>query len=185
MGSNGIPRRPVDVPTGEIGGLTFTPSGNRLLVSHGDALQVYDVRHPDRPRRISSFDPGVIGPGQVIVAPGGRTAFVLGGDSADVAKLDLRKGRVLARRTVAAFDGQGGIALSPDGSRLVMLEGLRGSDQRSVFVLDRRLHLLQRLTGPCYPNAVTVSLGGPTLGTFYVGDTGICGRRARLTPYLH
>jgi DNA-binding beta-propeller fold protein YncE len=184
VGRKGIPRKPVDVFAGEIGGLTFTHSGHRLLVSHGDALRVYDVRRPDRPRLVSSFDPGVLGPGQSVVAPGGHTAFVLGGDSADVAKVDLQTGKVLARKTVAAYDDQGGIALSPDGSRLVMLEGLRADDQRSVFVLDRRLHLLQRLTGPCYPNAVTVSTGGPTLGDFYVGDTGICGRPAQVTPFV-
>jgi hypothetical protein len=54
-----------------------------------------------------------------------------------------------------------------------------------VFVFNSRLHLLQKLTGPCMPPVVTVSPGGPTLGTFYVGDSGLCGQREQLTPYVH
>ncbi len=144
----------------------------------------YDVRHPARPRRLWSISPGLLGPGASVVAPGGRTAYVRGAVSTAVAMIDLRHHRVLARRGSSAFDEEAGLALSPDGSRLVLLRALADSDEKSVYVFDRHLHLLQTVTGPCFPQAVAVSGQGPTRGRFYVGDDGICGRSARVTPYL-
>ena len=145
----------------------------------------YDVRHPARPRRLWSINPGLLGPGASVVAPGGRTAYVRGAVSTAVAMIDLRHHRVLARRGApSAFDEEAGLALSPDGSRLVLLRAPGDSDQGACTSSTRRLHLPQKVTGPCLPQAVAVSVQGPTRGRFYVGDDGMCGRSARVTPYL-
>jgi DNA-binding beta-propeller fold protein YncE len=184
LNRRGRPGKPVLVLTGSVSGLAFTPNGHHLVASMGSRLRVFDVRHADRAPRVASFKSGVEAPLTPVVAPDGRTAYVGDDLSGTVAHVDLSTGAVLQRRVGNSHDSITAIGLSPRGSRLVVLEGERGTHRPSVLVLDETLKPKQRLTGPCDPTAVAVSTAGPTRGSFYVGDSGgVCHRPPKLFPF--
>jgi hypothetical protein len=184
LNRRGRPGKPVPVFTGAVSGLAFPPHGHHMVASVGSRLRVYDVRHRDRAPLVSSIKSGVEAPLPAILSPDGRTAYV--GDilSGTVAHVDLHTGTVLQRRVGTSHDSIAALALSPRGTRLVVLEGQRGDHRPSVLVLNRRLQVQQRLTGPCDPTALAGSAAGPTRGSFYVGDSGgECHRPPMLFPY--
>jgi hypothetical protein len=184
LNRSGQPGKPVTAFGGSVTGLAFTPHGHHMLASVGSKLRVYDVRHSGRAPQVASFRTGLEAPTTPVVAPNGRTAYVGDSLSGTVVHLDLHTGTVLQRRVGHGHDGVTALAVSPDGSGLVVLEGQRGDHRPSVLVLDRRLRLQQRLTGPCEPTAVAVSAAGTTRGSFYVGDSGgVCHRPPKLFPF--
>ncbi|MBK8566545.1 MAG: phosphoesterase [Saprospiraceae bacterium] len=82
-------------------GLAISPDGQTALVLHNDVVTKIDLRHPDRPVRMPSYDkaipPVLEGSSCMGIAylPDGKTAWLSGGDKGTVVLLDVENNRNL------------------------------------------------------------------------------------------
>lgn len=89
-------------------GLAISPDGQTALVLHNDVVTKIDLRNPDRPVRMPSYDksvPAVLEGSScmgIAFMPDGKTAWLSGGDKGTVVLLDVANNR---RLTTISVDG--------------------------------------------------------------------------------
>ncbi len=82
-------------------GLAISPDGQTALVLHNDVVTKIDLRNPDRPVRMPSYDkalPAVLEGSScmgIAFMPDGKTAWLSGGDKGTVVLLDVENNRNL------------------------------------------------------------------------------------------
>jgi DNA-binding beta-propeller fold protein YncE len=186
IGHNGVPEKASQLKHQPISGLAVTPDNRHLLLTDSDhhALHVYDLSHdPAHPRKLGeSIKLKQAEPTEMAVAADGRYVYVFNAGAVGVAKVDLKTQRMVARRTLATDDFTGDVAVSKDGSQVMVLNGHEGPDDPTVYLLNADLTTARVAMGPCYPTAAASSWSGSTAGRFYLADSGICTDQAMFTP---
>lgn len=118
-----------DISDGYVAGIALLGDDHTLVANllHGDQLVVYDTDAGTEVRRVP-FDSGTF-PYDVVPSPDDSTAFVSLWNGAAVAVVNLASGTT---STIAVGKNPEGLALSPDGTRLVVAN----SDSDSLSVID-------------------------------------------------
>jgi DNA-binding beta-propeller fold protein YncE len=118
--------------------VAFTHSGNRLVVSGGEQEGKVYVLDTKPFEVVAQAQIGIV-PRGIAVLRGDRAAWIaLNGDDR-IVRVDLRTGRV--KRTLHTPALPDRLALSPDGSRLLVTHGGRDADHVSeIEVASGRVH---------------------------------------------
>lgn len=125
----------IDVP-GPVRALAFLPGGDGVVSADPDAVRRWDLSSGRQVLELA-------GGRSIAPSPDGRTVAVLSGD--EITLRDAATGRPLSSVRVGA-EGDGddaearfatGLALTPDGRRVILLESFLGGEGGSYEVLDR------------------------------------------------
>lgn len=174
---NGVPKRVRTIKRFALGRIEVTTNGKRLIAIDeiNDRVVTYSLKRPGRPKRAGKvFPTGISDADNIAVAKRSRFAYLSGGTTAEVAKIDLRKRRTVKTRLLSTDFG-GDIAVTNGGQVVTTLSNAYVDDP-SVVVMNGKLKSVATFEGLCFPDGVAASWAGPTKGRVYLGDSGICQR---------
>ena len=179
VAKNGVPKRIRTIKRFGLGRIEVTSNGKRLvgIDEIHDRVVTYSLKKPGKPKRLGkAFPTGIDDANNLAVARDSRYAYLSGGTTAEVAKVDLRRRRVTKTRRLSTDYG-GDIAVTAKGHVVTTLSNAQDEDTGLVF-LNKKLKIVEAFKGLCFAQGVAASWAGPTKGRAYVGDSGICTRSA-------